>query len=153
MAADAALTFDAMRAIALTHCVCYEVWPEWSASGGRATRIGFAISLCGIHENSADNQDIPGCPHCWRTYAQLRTLAEWILPEQERACRFEIEVYDRAWHLAPSARHGRSETVVTIKIFHRRDVNAPIDDCQQQCLREMRDKLAVLGIREDLWAG
>ena len=143
----------AMRAIAETNCVCYEVWPEWSASGRRATRIGFAISLCGIHESAADNQDLPACASCWRTYGELRTVAEWILPEQERACRFEIEAFDRAWHVAPSVRQGRNETVVTIKIFHRRDINAPIDDCQQQCLNEMRDKLALLGVRENVWAG
>jgi hypothetical protein len=130
--------------------VCYEVWPEWSASGGRATRIGFAISLCGIHENGAGSQDLPGCSRCWRTYAELRAVAEWILPEQERACRFEIEAFDRAWHVAPNTRQGRNETVVTIKIFHRHNINAPIDDCQQQCLHEMRDKLAVLGVRENL---
>jgi hypothetical protein len=152
-AADPALASEAMRAMALKHCVCYEVWPEWSASGGRAKRIGFAISLCGIHENAADNQDVPGCSRCWRTYAELRTVAESILPERERACRFEIEAFDRAWHIAPSARHGRNETVVTIKLFHRHDINAPIDDCQQQCLHEMCDKLAWLGIRENVWAG
>ena len=50
-AADTALTCEAMRAIALKHCLCYEVWLEWSASGRRATRIGLTISLCGIHEN------------------------------------------------------------------------------------------------------
>jgi hypothetical protein len=152
-AADPALTSDAMRAIALKHCVSYEVWPEWSASGGRATRIGFAISLCGIHENGAASQDIPGSPRCWRTYAELRTVAEWILPEQERACRFEIEAFDRAWHVAPNARRGRNETVVTIKIFHRHNIHAPIDDCQQQCLHEMRDRLDMLGVRENVWAG
>ena len=149
----AASTSEALRNIVLSHCVCYEVWPEWSGNGGRATRIGFAISLCGVHENGSAKNDVPGCSHCWRTYTELRALAEWITPEQERACRFEIAAFDRAWHVAPSARYGRKETVVTISIFHRRNVHAAIDDCQQQCLNEMRQKLGELGVRENVWTG
>lgn len=151
--AEAALTSEALRKIVLRHCVCYEVWPEWSGNGRRATRIGFAISLCGVHEKGSAKNDVPGCPHCWRTYAELRAVAEWITPEQERTCRFEIAAYDRSWHVAPNARHARNETVVTIKIFHRNNVDAPIDDCQQQCLNEMRQKLADLGVRENVWTG
>jgi hypothetical protein len=150
---EAALTSEALRNIVLRHQVCYEVWPEWSGNGGRATRIGFAISLCGIHENGSAKNHVPGCPHCWRTYTELRAVAEWITPEQERTCRFEIAVFDRAWHIAPSARHARKEIVVTNRIFHRHNVHAAIDDCQQQCLNEMRQKLAELGVRENAWAG
>lgn len=145
-------TGEALKQIALTHRVCYEVWPEWSASNGRATRIGFALSLCGIHENGTGGHDVPACPRCWSTYAQLRMVAEWIRPEQERACRFEIAAFDRAWHVAPSARQGRNEVLTTVKIFHRCNINAPIDDCQQQCLKEMRERLHALSIRENVWA-
>ena len=152
-AGEAALTSEALRNIVLRHCVCYEVGPEWSGNGGRPTRIGFAISLCGVHENGAAKNDVPGCAHCWLTYKELRAVAEWITPAQERACRFEIAAYDRSWHVAPSSRHARNETVVTIRIFHRHNVHAAIDDCQQQCLNEMRQKLGELGIRENVWAG
>jgi len=152
-AGEAALTSEALRNIVLQHCLCYEVWPEWSGNGGRPTRIGFAISLCGVHEDGSAQNDVPGCPRCWRTYKELRSLAEWITPEQERACRFEIAAFDRAWHVAPNTRHARIETVVTIKIFHRHNIDAAIDDCQQQCLNEMRQKLAELGVRENVWAG
>ena len=152
-AGEAALTSEALRQIVMRHGVCYEVWPEWSAPGGRARRIGFAISLCGVHENGFAQHDVPGCPHCRRTYRELRMVAEWITPERERTCRFEIAAFDRAWHVAPNTRQARNETVVTISIFHRRNMQAPIDECQQQCLNEMRQKLAELGIRENVWAG
>src|SRR5215813_9887867 len=145
---DAALTTDALKQIALRHSVCYEVWPEWAVSGGRTTRVGFSISLCGVHENLMNN-DVPGCVRCWGTYSSLRRVAESILPAEERDCRFEVGVFDRAWHVAPSARHGRNETIVTISIFHRRNFHAPVDECQQQCLDGMRETLHRLGIREN----
>ena len=152
-AGEAAVTSEALREIVLRHCVCYEVWPEWSGNGGPAKRIGFAISLCGVHENGFAKNDVPGSPHGWRTYMELRAVAEWITPEQERACRFEIPAFDRAWHGAPNARHARNETVVTIRILHRHNIDAAIDDCQQECLNEIRQKLADLGVRENTWAG
>lgn len=152
-AGEAALTSEALQKIVLRHRVCYEVWPEWSGNGGPAKRIGFAISLCGVNENGSAKNDVPGCPHCWLTYLKLRAVAEWITPEQEKACRFEIPAFDRAWHVAPNTRHARNETVVTIKIFHRHNTDAAIDDCQQQCLNEMRQKLADLGVRDNVWTG
>ena len=152
-AGEAAITPEALRKIVLQHAVCYEVWPEWSANGGRARRIGFAISLCGVNENGFARQEGPGCPLCWQTYTELRAVAEWITPEQERMCRFEITAFDRAWHVAPKVRYARNETIVTIKIFHRHNIDAAIDECQQDCLNEMRQKLAALGVRENVWAG
>lgn len=142
---------EGLRKIVLQHCVCYEIWPEWSVKGGRATRIGFSISLCGIHENGFGQNDLPGCGHCWGTYTRLRTIAESILPAEEALCRFEIGAFDRAWHIAPAARRSRNETVVPIKIFHRCNFDAPVDECQQDCLDEMREKLHGLGIREGVW--
>lgn len=133
-AGEAALTSEALRNIVLGHRVCYEVGPEWSGNGGRATRIGFAISLGGVHENGCAKNDVPGCPHCWRTYTELRAVAEWITPEQERACRFEIPAFDRAWHVAPNARHGRNETAVTIKIFHRHNLTRPLMTASRSAL-------------------
>jgi hypothetical protein len=38
-----------------------------------------------------------------------------------------------------------------IKILHRRDVDAPVDDHQQACLDELRAKLKALGVHEGLW--
>ena len=118
---------------------------------GRPTRVGFSIGLCGIPETPPE-PDVPGSGHCWRTYYALRRVAESILPEEERSCWFDLGAFDRSSHVAPSVRRGRNETVVTIKILHRRNFNAPIDDCQQQCLKEIRGTLSRLAIRENVWA-
>ena len=152
-ASNASATAEALRRTVLRHRACYEVWPEWSTNRGRTTRIGFSISLCGVHEKALNENDVPACGRCWRTYTALRTVAESIMPKEERTCRFEVGGFDRAWHVAPSTRAGRNETVVTISIFHRRNVHAPVDECQQQCLNEMRERLHRLGVRENVWAG
>jgi len=148
-AGQTVFTGESLREIAERHSVCYEVWPEWSVSGGRAVRVGFSVTLCGVSERGEGQPDLPGSGHAFKTYTTMRRVAELILPKEERSCRFEVEAFDRSWHVAPSVRRGRNETVVTIKILHRRNFHAPIDDCQQQCLSEIRESLARLAIPEN----
>lgn len=150
---DEEMMLEPLRQIAERHQVCYEVCPEWSMSEGRKISIGFELDLCGINEHATENAEshpVPGCPHCSRTYEELREIAEWILPREERPSRYEIQPFDRALHLAPAKRHRRREVVVTIVIMHRSDFNRPVDDCENLCLKEMRQRLAQLGIRQDV---
>lgn len=144
---------DRFREIVRSHQVCYEVWPEWSTKDGRKIQIGFELQVCGVNEHAGQtgNHPVPGCPHCFHTYGELRQIAEWVLPVEERPSRYEIHGFDRALHQAPSKRQRRSEVVVTIVIMHRSDFNRPVDDCESLCLKEMRQRLSQLGIREDLW--
>ena len=51
----------------------------------------------------------------------------------------------------PAVRRSRKEVVATVKILHRRDVHAPVDDCQRSCLKEMRARLAELGVQDGVW--
>ena len=150
---DEDTALDHLREIAERHQVCYEVCPEWSMSEGRKISIGFELDLCGINEHVTGNVEshpVPGCSYCYRTYQELREIAEWILPREERPSRYEIQAFDRALHLAPAKRKRRSEVVVTIVIMHRSDFNRPVDDCEDQCLKEMRQRLAQLCIRADV---
>jgi hypothetical protein len=137
----------------LKHQVCYEVWPEWSGCGGRSRRIGYWVSLCGVNYRSdcAQGHHVPGCVHCGFTYDELRKIAEWTtLPvQQDRRC--EIQSFDCAWHIGQRQRSSRNEIVVTVKIPHLRNVDSPIEEVQERCLREMCSKLRELGIREGVW--
>ena len=94
---------------------------------------------------------VPGCPHCRFTYDELRKIAEWITLTEQQDCRFEIEPFDRAWHIAPRQRWSRNEITVNVKILHRHDVDAPLDDSQERCLKELRANLKKLGVREGVW--
>ena len=136
------------------HEVCYEVWPERSVAAGRKIQIGFELQLCGTNNHIAaagGHQPVPGCEYCHSTYEDLRQIAEWILPRDERPSRYKIGVFDRALHVAPHSRHSRSEVVLTIHILHRADFNRDVDDCEQRCLKEMRGRLKQLGIYEGRW--
>ena len=152
------LTNDApmehLRTIARKHEVCYEIWPERSVAEGRKIQIGFELQLCGTNDHlaaKAAHQPVPGCEYCLCTYEDLKQVAEWILPRDERPSRYEIGAFDRALHVAPHSRHSRSEVVVTIHIMHRSDFNREVDECENRCLREMRHRLNQLGICEGKW--
>lgn len=143
-----------LREMVRQHQVCYEVWPEWSMKDGSKIE-NFELQLYGISSHADSNANaqhpVPGCPICLRTYSDLREIAEWALPADERPSRYEIQAFDHALHLASARRFRRKEVVVTIVIMHRDDFNRAIDDCENRCLKEMKERLKQLGIREDIW--
>lgn len=147
---------ERLREIARRHQVCYEVWPERSVLEERKIQIGFELQLCGANTHTSEDgpdHPVPGCAHCFSTYGELRQIAEWILPQEERPSRYEIGAFDHALHIAPRKRKSRSEVVLPIHIMHRHDFNRAVDDCEDRCLKEMRDKLAQLGVCEGIWRG
>jgi len=150
------VSMERLREIARRHQVSYEVWPERSVLEGRSIQIGFELRLCGANTHTSEDgsdHSVPGCAHCFHTYGELRQIAEWILPREERPSRYEIGAFDRALHVAPHSRHSRSEVVVPIHIMHRHDFNRAVDDCEDRCLKEMGEKLVQLGVHEGIWRG
>ena len=149
---DGPVTPERFREIVRRHEVCYEVSPEWAAAAGAKTQIGYRLELCGVNEHdesAGDDHPTPGCPRCRRTYDDLRKVAGWVMPkEEDRTSRYEVDPFDRAWHVAPKQRHSRNEIVLTIKVLHRRGVNEPADECERRCLAEMRGRLKELGVAE-----
>jgi hypothetical protein len=140
-----------LKALAQKHQVCYEVWPEWSLVEGQRVKIGYMLELYGAnaHEDGQDACHLgPGCGSCRETYEDMKRIAEWIMPQEERISRYEIEPFNRVLHIAPKQRKLRSEVVLTVKILHRHEVNLPVDECEQVCLKEMQDKLAALKVLE-----
>jgi len=144
---------DQLHVIARNHQVCYEFWPERSVAEGHKILIGYELRLCGTNSHVAakGEQPVPGCEFCHSTYEDLREIAEWILPREERPSRYEIGGFDRALHVAPHSRHSRREVVVHIHIMHRTDFNREVDECEDRCLKEMKERLKQLGIYEGQW--
>jgi hypothetical protein len=71
--------------------------------------------------------------------------------KEQPDCRFQIEPFDRAWHIAPRQRWSRKEIIVAIKILHSHNVDGPVDDLQERCLNELRAELKKFGVREGVW--
>lgn len=144
-------TKEELRELIRRHRVCYEVWPEWSVPAGVRTQVGYELRICGVNEHGGEQEGshpVPGCRHCRRTFEDLRRIALWILPRGERASRYEVGHFDHALHLAQRGRSLRKEVVAGIKVLHRHEVNAPLDECEQRCLKEMRGRLKDLGVLE-----
>ena len=150
---DAPKIPEALRNVVVRHQVCYEVWPEWSGCGGRARRIGYCVTICGVNDriDCVCDHHVPGCPHCYSTYDELRKIAEWITLTEQQDCRIEIGSFDRAWHIAPKQRWSRNEITVNVKILRRHNVDGPVNDSQERCLKELRANLNTLGVREGVW--
>ena len=141
-----------LRLIARQHQVCYEIWPVWSTAGGKRTQTGFDLLLCGVNSPHEGNgmHAVSCCTHCAHTYSELREIAEWILDLKKPPSGFEIHSFDHALHMAPQHRDHRSEIVITTAILHRVDHKAGDDRCESECLKEVRERLSKLGIREDV---
>jgi len=144
-----------LRLIARQHQVCYEIWPVWSTSPGAKNQSGFQLLLCGVNghviREGRDLHSVPLCQHCSRTYGEMREIVEWVLHLKKPPLGYEIQAFDYALHLAPPPRQHRNEIVITTSIFdpayrHQGDYQAESD-----CLKEVREKLSKLGIREDVW--
>ena len=144
---------EALQDVVLRHQVSYEVWPEWSGCGGRARRIGYCVSICGVNDrvDCRRGHHVPGCLHCGLTYDEIRKFAEWITLKEQPDCRLQIGPFDRAWHIAPKQRWSRNEIIVNIKIMHSGSVDGPVDESQERCLNKLRVELKKLGVHEGVW--
>ena len=142
-----------LRSIAGKHKVCYEIWPVWSTSEGAPTPTGFEVLLCGVNGHLRREKGVlhrvADCLHCACCYAELREIAEWSVPLKKPPFSYSIYSFDQALHLAPPNRRHRSEIIVTTAIvdegFHNQQ-----DHCESECLKEVRERLYNLGIREDV---
>jgi hypothetical protein len=137
---------EQLRAVIKKHQVCFQIWPEQLIVKGQRLQVGFQLELCGIHEPGAEPK-LPGCENCYHVYEDLRRIAEWVKPQEARPSRCEIEPFDHALHVIGKS-NSRFEVILTMKLLHRQGIDEPLDKCQELCLKEMRQKLAKLGVRE-----
>lgn len=140
---------ERLKELVEKHQVCYEVWPETLLVNGQRVKVGFELQLYGSHQHGK-TEFSPGCRLCVETFEDLRQIAERIMPKEERLSLYEIEPYDRSLHLEPK-RKFRPEVALTMKILHRHGFDQPVDQCEERCLKEMKEKLEQLGVRQGEW--
>jgi hypothetical protein len=143
--ADALQIENDLKQLVEKHTVCYEVFPDYLLVDGEPRKIGFELELFGTHDHG-NSRMTPGCKVCVDTFADMRRIAEWILPREPRDSTYEILPFEPTLHETPK-RRMRPEVALSILIEHRHKFNEPIDDCETRCLREMEKKLRELGVR------
>lgn len=150
-----ALSEEAVKEAINKHRACYERWNEYEMVNGVRTHTGYSLRLCGVNdrhgstgETNRGGNPVPGCRFCRETYADLRRIAEWILPRGMSEIQCAIEPFDYSFHIAPNARRCREEVIVSIQIKHRSDPILPADESESRCLKEMCGKLKELGVLE-----
>lgn len=131
-----------LQAIVEKHTVRYEAWPHYEMNDGKRVMVGFDLELHGTHDHG-NTRSSPGCRLCAETFADLRQVAEWILPKEDRLSRYDLPPFDQSLH---GSRKGPLEVILPIRIEHRHDFFSPVDDCEQRCLTEMEQSLAELGV-------
>jgi hypothetical protein len=78
---------------------------------------------------------------CYEVWPELL-----IVKGQQVKVDFDLE-------LVGTHEHGTStlSPVLSMKILHRHGFDQPVDECEERCLKEMRSKLAELGVRAGEW--
>ena len=138
-------TIDEVKELVAQHTVCYEVYPDRLLVRGELRTVGYEVQLLGSHARGSTRMT-PGCELCASTFRDLRRIAEWKIPPDERDSKFEIVPFDGALHMA--TRHGlRPEVALSVTIEHRRGFDAPLDECESRCLRDVELRLNEVGAR------
>ena len=130
--------------------VCWEVWPEYLMVGGKQQQVGFELELSGTHESGTEHVS-PGCPACRHVYRALLSIADSILPKEERPSRYETGAYEQILRYS-AVRGNRPDVTLSVKILHRRGFDQPVDPCEMRCLEEMKQRLRQLGACERQWS-
>lgn len=145
-------TEEAIKNIVEKHRVCYEWSNDYEMVNGVRTPIDYSLRLYGSnieHDGGIDSgmHPVPGCAVCRKTYCDLLSVANWIMPKDKRDSQYKIEPFDNAFHFAPK-RNWREEIVAAIQILHRDDLSRPQDECEILCLKEMCSNLKKVGVLE-----
>jgi hypothetical protein len=134
-----------LSSFAHAHRVRFEVQPEVTFDGTDRLSVGYRISLWALHEKGA--RAIPGCPKCISLVEGLRQIAAEAVPREARPTRVSMEPFEPALYDSIEV-PGADEVRLDVRLTHRDRYDAPIDACEDRCLREIRGRLKDLGVRE-----
>jgi len=136
--------------LVIQHKVCWEVLPHFLIDKyDNRIQVGFELDLLGIHYHP-EHHPTPGCDESVNVYNDLKKIAKWIVPTEERESKYDIGIFDRSIHSSP-IRKLRDEVTLTLKILHRQGFDRPLDACEVDCLKEMEQKLKELGAQKREW--
>lgn len=138
-------TWNELLEIARARRVHFDIDPEVVIRGSERVKVGFQVHLWAVHPKGS--RPLPGCPKCWDLVADLRRIAEDVVPPDDRPSRTELDPFRPALYESRVVA-DTDEVSVTIRLIHRDGYDRPVDACEERCLKEIRARLLALGIRE-----
>lgn len=126
------------------HTVRYEVCFQRDIVDGDLAETGFETNLLSSHGHG-ETRFRCGCSICKPMFDNLREIATWIMPKDRRPSEYVIAPFDQTLHM-DAAHKLRPEVRVTVKIEHRGNKRAPLDDCEWRCLSDMEASLKRLAV-------
>lgn len=137
-----------VREIVLARRIHYEVGSEIVLVGDQLRQVGYELTLWAAHERAA--RALPGCPKCLAIFEDLVRIASWITADVAVDSRWELLPFNRV--LYDSAQFPSTDEIeLSLKLLHRDCPEGAVDACQKRCLRDVRHRLADLGIAEGRW--
>jgi hypothetical protein len=136
---------EGLRASARRLHAHYDVEPEIVVADGARRKVGFQVRLWGVHPKGAGV--LPGCSRCRELDRELRRIAAFVVPREERPTRLELEPLRPALYDS-SVVPGADEIALSIRLVHRQGYDQPVDACEDRCLKEILARLRQLGVPE-----
>lgn len=127
------------------HRVHFDVIPEVTFRGSERLKVGYVVRLWAVHAKGA--RALPACGKCDELIARLREIALTVTPPSDRPTMTAIEPFEHALYDSREV-PGADEVMLSMRLTHRAEYAAPIDVCEDRCLKEVRDALKSLGARE-----
>jgi hypothetical protein len=142
--ADEETSLAELRDLVQRHRVCWDVFHEHAETPHGPVLIGFQIDLSGAADPKEGEE-------AEAVYNQLQTIAAWLTAAQGDAQhRCFIEAFDGSVHYSPR-RKFRTEVVLAIDLVHGHPWETPIDSGLSVLLREMEERLTLIGAHREHW--
>lgn len=138
-------TLQELRALARRRHVHFDIRPDIAYRNHHPMAVGFEVRVWGVHDKGA--RAMPGCDRCRPILEELERVVRWALPPEESKTRIEVVPCDRSLYDS-EVLPGSDEVFVAIRVEHRGALEAPVDACEERCLRTIRQRLRELGIAE-----
>lgn len=134
-----------LAAFVREHHVHYDVEPDVLVRASDRVKVGFEVRLWAVHPRGT--RALPGCGKCRDLVSELIRVAEWAIPSERRPTLIEIEPFHPALYDSREVA-GADEVALSIRLAHREGWDQPIDACEERCLKEIRQRLRAIGVRE-----
>ena len=139
-----------MRTIVQEHKIFWTTLPIDLPVGEEGlVRVGMSIALMGTEAKGHPPEDESAKS---ATFDCLIRLAEWLTSEPPEGVQFEIRRhYNVVFFLPDDLRTNRNNYVISVRILHSEQFDAPIGEAQIETLQNLQNKLKDIGSPREHW--